>query len=379
MEILHRFIGPNDCFNHLAYVFVQPHHLIAGIVFFIGIISLLIIYMLFYLVYRERKSRLRHQLRQQYSEFISYLAVCESTRELQEIMDQPEWKNKLAAWLSHSFSRNVLVRELVTTVKNMSGTAAENVSWFYRHTGLDKDSYSRLKKGKWHVKARAIRELAYLKQKQYLTSIYRYTNNRNEKVRNEARVAIVQLTGFEGLRFLDIITYPLTEWEQLCLLHELSLHPIQSFASTSRWLQSPNLSVVDFSLKLIETYKLYELYDEVVNCLSHPDKSIRKKAVEVLKEIGKSDTASLLLQQLKEEEPEVQLTILHVLEQMATENEVAGISPFLYNSRNELKAAAARVIGKVSTGGWTTVEKLINPAASPWDELLPFLKQEIEL
>lgn len=376
MEQLHRLYWPNDYENHLLYFFIQPHHLIVGMLVFISIIIIVIVYMLFYLVHRAGKSLYRQQLRQQYSGFISYLAVSDSVEELQNVMEESEWKNKLAGWLGNPFARNLLVRELVTTVKNMSGTAADNVSWFYTYTGLDKDSFTRLKKGTWHVKARAIGELGHLKQKQYSKQIYRYTNNRNEYVRNEARIAIVQLTGFEGLRFLDIITYPLTEWEQLCLLHELSLHPIKSIFAANRWLQSSNLSVVEFCLNLIDSYKLYDLYDDVINCMFHTEKRIRKKAVEVIMEIYRPDTPPLLAQRLEVEEEEVQLAILQVLEQIGTENEIAVISKYLHHSRDEFKEASARAIGKISAEGWSAVEKKINPELIPWNQLLPYLKQE---
>jgi hypothetical protein len=374
MEQLHQVYWPNDYCNHLLYFFVQPHHLIVGMLILISIIAIVIVYMLFYLLYRARKSKNRQQLRQEYSEFISYLAICESVEELQAIMEEPEWKSKLTRWLSNSFARNVLVRELVTTVKNMSGTAASNAGWFYAYAGLDKDSLARLKKGSWHIKARAIRELAHLKQKQYIAQIYRHTNNRNEYVRNEARVAIVQLTGFEGLRFLDIITYPLTEWEQLCLLHELSLHPIKSFVSANRWLQSSNISVVEFCLNLIETYKLYDLYEDVVSCFTHPDKKIRKKAIEVVKEISRPDTPSLFAQRLDDEEEEVQKTIIEVLQQIGTENEIDVLTNYLHHPSDELKAGSALAIGKISAKGWSALEEKINPAVKPWNQLLPYLK-----
>ncbi|HLF45280.1 MAG TPA: hypothetical protein VI548_02575, partial [Chitinophagaceae bacterium] len=68
--------------------------------------------------------------------------------------------------------------------------------------------------------------------------------------------------------------------------------------------------------------------------------------------------------------------ILQVLEQIGTENEIAVISKYLHHSRDEFKAASARAIGKISAEGWSAVEKKINPELIPWNQLLPYLKQE---
>ena len=376
MQFTNLFYWPGGFDSRLLYVFVQPHHLIRGMIFFVSIIAIVLVFMLFYLVRRSRKSQYRNQLRQQYSEFLSYLAISESVEELQAIMNEPAWKEKLANWLNNPFARKILIRELVATVKNMSGAAADNACWFYANAGLDKDSSLRLKHGHWHVKARALQELSHLKQKQYTTRIYRLTNNRNEFVRNEARIAIVKLTGFEGLRFLDILTYPLTEWEQMSLLHELSQQQHKSLTEIDRWLHSSNSSVVEFSLRLIETYKIYDLHDEVVKCLVHPDKNIRKIAIQTLKEICGANTASVVAERLEAEDEEMQLFILEALQQIGTEKENSVLSKYLFHSRDDFKVAAAKAIGNIDVDGWSYIEHKINPGASPWNVLLPYLKQE---
>ena len=201
--------------------------------------------------------------------------------------------------MGDGFARKVLITELLKTARSMSGSAASNVCWFYAQADLDKDSLDRLQYGAWHVKARAIQELSGLRQRKQITKIYRLTNHPDELVRNEARTAVVKLTGFEGLRFLDVITYPITAWEQLCLLHELSFHKAESFTQIDRWLNSNNNSVVEFALRLVEVYKLYDLHSQVLNCLSHPSVEVRKKAINALNEIYQPDAAAHLVNQFQ--------------------------------------------------------------------------------
>ena len=360
----------------LLDVVVQPWHLLLGMFFFILIIAGVILFILLYLVRRGRRTARRLQLRELYSELISELAVCETEDELYAFMQQPSTKEILYRLLGDGFARKVLITELLKTARSMSGSAASNVCWFYAQADLDKDSLDRLQHGAWHVKARAIQELSGLRQRKQITKIYRLTNHPDELVRNEARTAVVKLTGFEGLRFLDVITYPITAWEQLCLLHELSFHKAESFTQIDRWLNSNNNSVVEFALRLIEVYKLYDLHPQVIRCLSHPSVAVRKKAINALNEIYQPDAAAHLINQFHTEEKELQLLILQLFEVHATENELPFLLQCLSHAATEVKAAAAKAVYHTQADGMVYLEQRVVVTDHPWAVLLPQLKRE---
>lgn len=362
--------------QQLLRVFVEPWHLLAGMFFFVTVITGIIIFILLYLVRRSAHTARRLQLRTEYSELISLLTICETEVELLELMKKSDMQEVLQNLLKDGYARKVLIGELVKTINSMSGTAADNVCWFYQQTSLYKDSLERLQNGEWYVKARAIQELAALRQAKYITKIYRLTNHKHELVRNEARVAVVKLTGFEGLRFLDVISYPLTEWQHLCLLHELSKQKNQTFQSIPRWIESTNYSVVEFALRLVQVYKLYDLHSNVLSCLSHPLKLIRKKAIEVVKEISQPDTAAILISMFQKEDDDLQLLILQVLKETGTETEIPFLLEQLWHPLVECKTAAAKAILQIDPAGLTLIEQHIQPDAYPWNILLLQLKQE---
>ena len=360
----------------LLDVAVQPWHLLLGMFFFILVIAAVILFILLYLVRRGRRTALRLQLRELYSELISELAVCETEDELYALMQQPSTKEILYRLLGDGFARKVLITELLKTARRMSGSAASNVCWFYAQADLDKDSLDRLQHGAWHVKARAIQELSGLRQRKQITKIYRLTNHPDELVRNEARTAVVKLTGFEGLRFLDVITYPITAWEQLCLLHELSFHKAETYTQIDRWLNSNNNSVVEFALRLIEVYKLYDLHPQVLNCLSHTSLEVRKKAINALNEIYQPDAAANLINQFHTEEKELQLLTLQLFEVHATENELPFLLQCLSHATTEIKAAAAKAVYHTQADGMVYIEQQVRVTEEPWTVLLPQLKRE---
>jgi hypothetical protein len=368
--------------NVLTYLYlidaiVQPIHLLIGMFVFVAIIAGIVFFILLYLIRRTAKSIRRKNLRQCYSENISELAVCESSEDLELLLGQPETQQLLRLIGQDVFARRVLITELLKTVKNMSGSAADNVCWFYTQAGLEKDSLLRLQNGAWHIKARAIQELSGLRQHKHIPKIYRYTNNANELVRSEARTAVVKLTGFEGLRFLDIISYPLTEWEQLCLLHELSLHGNRSFAKLGDWLQSANYSVVEFALRLVEVYSLHHFFSNVTACLKHPSKAVRKKVIAALQQIFDAAAADALMEIFPEETTDVQLLILQLFKEYGTEKEQFFLLQQVVHPVQDIRVAAAKAFYYTQPDAERLLKQQVDATVYPWTVLLPQLKQEV--
>lgn len=362
--------------QYLLDAIVAPIHLLIGMFVFVAIIAAVVLFILLYLVRRTAKSIRRKFLRQQYSEYISELAICESKEELQLFLDLTEVKQLIDLIRYDVFARRVLITELLKTVKSMSGNAADNLCWFYEQVGLEEDSFERLQKGAWHVKARAIQELSGLRQQKYIPKIYRYTNNANELVRSEARAAVVKLTGFDGLRFLDIISYPLTEWEQLCLLHELTLHSNRSFTKVGDWLQSANYSVAEFALRLIEVYSLHEYFPNVTACLQHPSKAVRKKTIAALNQIYDPAAGALLMQLFPQEETDIQLLILQLLQEHGSEAEHFFLLQQVVHPAQEVRVAAAKAFYHTQPDAERLLKQQVDATAYPWTVLLPQLKQE---
>ncbi|RXK62254.1 hypothetical protein ESA94_04380 [Lacibacter luteus] len=374
---------PGLVFNYITLYLldavVDPLQLLAVTLFFVCIIAGVVLFILFYLIRRTGRSMRRRSLREQYSNCISELAVCETDEELQSFLQQPDTQ-RITRLLEHeAFSRRVIITELLKTVKNMSGNAATNVCWFYEQANLQHDSLLRLQNGAWHVKARAIQELSGLRQNKYITKIYRHTNNANELVRNEARTAVVKLTGFEGLRFLDVATYPLTEWQQLCLLYELSLHSNRSFEGVQRWLQSSNSSVTEFALRLVEVYHLHACFSTVTSCLKHAAKPVRKKALAALKEIYDPAINEILVAMFPAEDADVQILILQMLKEFGTEEEQAFLLQQLLHEQQEIKVAAARAVYYTQPDAESLLRQRVQTDTYPWNVLLVQLKQEVLL
>jgi len=280
--------------------------------------------------------------------------------------------------LQSPFVKSVFIRQLIKASKNMAGSANENLKWLYEHLHLEKDSEIRIKNKKWHIKAKAIQELAQMEQKKYVKQLYKLANDSNTFVRQEAQTAIVKLFGFSGLRFLNVISYTISDWQQFCLLQELSLKRITSFAGVEKWIRSANDSVVIFALRLVETYHWHELHDDVAAQLTHPSEKVQQKAIQTLGEIYKPNTAGFLIAAYHKINKPLQFVVLKVFQKAATQNEVPFLLDQLKHPDNQFKLMAARAIHNCSADNTDIIrDTIINNGYSAAALLSQLLEEEI--
>lgn len=241
---------------------VQPIHLW---MFTTALLLLAVAIVLFIFLYMrwERFTRLRKNTwTVSFSDLVTLIIFCESNDELNAVLCRRDMEALLRRYLRNRQARKVLAQELHKIHKALTGKAAQNVRWLFAELGFTDDIMKQFYSGKWWRKTRAIQELASMQQSQHLTRIYKCTNDQSWHVRVEAQLALVKLTGAQGLRFLNVARYPLTGWQQLCLLQELSLHTPPDIANVRAWLTSENETVVEFAHKLSRQYASLFTADE---------------------------------------------------------------------------------------------------------------------
>jgi hypothetical protein len=266
---------------------------------------------------------------------------------------------------------------LIRCKKNFSGLVAEHIILLYERLELKK--YSLLKvgdKSKWYIKAQGIQELYMMDQHDALKAVYRNTNSTNELVRMEAQTGVIHLTGFPGLRFLDVISYPLTEWQQLKLLEQLRLYPEKQDISEKlpKWLQSKNITVAVFALKLVDEYQLFSIRRYVVNCLVHPSKQIRSQALKTMIRLEDESTPLVLLGYFNKEFLTDQFFILDALRSIATEREAAFLEKLLDHENDTIKLKAAIVLAACTEKGLAILEKRSVEQPEPYYRIFRHIK-----
>lgn len=273
--------------------------------------------------------------------------------------------------------RKILTKDILSAKKNMSGKSSIFLQKLYLQLGLDQYAIKNISSKRWHIKTKAIQDLGIMGLKENLSKIYRYTNNTNELIRMEAQIAVIKLTGFEGLRFLDVINTPINDWQQIKLLNELSHVQANDFSGIEKWLHSANESVVVFALKLVRVFRRLELYKQVELCLLHQSPSVRKEAILAIEKIYTEYTAKVLLSRYEYEVIENQITILKVIQQIGDEETIDTLISFIDSAANEEKRTIVRAIAHISINGLAQLSLLPDSKRAPLSLIIKQIEGEI--
>jgi HEAT repeat protein len=363
----------NDIVNFFRHSFLTERLLIQIILVFSLLIFVLIAFILAYLFRRSKRTQRKNFLQKKFNSLLGEIAICESNDELEEVFFQPDHQQMVAQFSKKKFDRNILLDELAETSKKFRGTTMTNIYWLFQKTGFEKELIKNLKSKKWHKKSKAVQQLAYLQQKNYISEILSLTHHKNDLLRTEAQIAIVKLTGFSGLDFLNTIAYPVSEWQQLRLIQELSGHTSEKLGNISLWLQSENESVVNFALRLVEIYRQYQFYDEVKECLSHSSPSICKSAVIALSNICNENTCDELLAYYPSCDETLQLEIIKILQEHGTTAHLPFLISITAGKNDAFKLEAARAMMNISPDALDEIAGSVNPFSYPWNIILPQL------
>jgi hypothetical protein len=362
-------VSLNTGFNKSFVTFVTPGYLYtAAILFFI--LTVLAVISTYYTLHAKRKKHnFKTNISQSLQEWITEVIINDSSEEVTvpanfiSLFKKPE-------------ARQMLIDELVRNKSSFLGSVSDNIIKLYYQLGLNVDSILKLDDPRPHLQCQGIHELCVMDQKDLLSKVYRHTNSKDNDVRIEAQTAIIQWHGFKGLRFLDVVSNPVTEFQQLKLLDLLQQIPFTEMPKLSTWLQSKNDTVVNFALKLAQHYKQSHVQKEAEQCLQHINESIRLQAVKTLTVIGDASTADLLTLAYPKEKFTNQLNILKGLLTIATNEQRDFLIVQLHEGHEYLKLASAKVLAQCTTDGMDILESKAYDEPNPYHDIYLHVKSE---
>ncbi|WP_143097805.1 HEAT repeat domain-containing protein [Chitinophaga sp. CF118] len=281
--------------------------------------------------------------------------------------------------MKKKINRQIVIDQLVTAKKNLMGDAAKNIISLYKQLHLVNDSFSKLNSRKWYKIALGIQELYIMEQREALQLIEKYAGHKNELVRTEVQIALVNLLGFNGLHFLDGLSSPISSWQQARLLEELRPMDMCDMPRLNLWLHSHNKDVIMFALKLVEVYYEAEAYEAVLTCLRHPDEGVRRQAVNSIARMAKVSIIAVLIAQYKCESPRNKKNILFHLEGIATDSELTFLLTELKEEKNTARLDVARVIAMAYPNGLQLLAEKANETPLLYGNIYLHIKRELTL
>jgi hypothetical protein len=349
--------------------YITTDALLKAVLFFAAVTISFVAFTYLYLGLRKRSFFFKERIKKSLELWISHVILSEGEEEEMHI---PE---KFIKMFRHPTARQYAIENLITNKKSFSGAVADNIRDLYEKLGFKNDSVKKMQSRKWFVQAKGIQELAIMDQNDQIIKVYRLTNSKNELVRNEAQNAITQWSGFKGLRFLDVVRYEISEWQQIQLLVLLKNFTQQEMPKLRNWLSSQNDTVVVFALRLAETYQQFGVKDKVEDCLFHRNEKVRVQAVNTLSKIGDNKSADKMTVQYSNESQQNQINILNRLPLIAGEEHLSFLAGQLNAEDDFIKLSAARAIAEMHH--LEVLEEKATEQPEPYQHILKHVKAEL--
>lgn len=354
---------------------ITPGHLLYVTILLTAFLFILLVVIAFILIAKNKRDKERRRWQVKTNVLITKAIFFEEESDAGSLIPINPRIKKL---LKKPQFRQTLIDELVVSSKSLTGVASENLSKLYTQLDLRKDSEKKLNQFTWYKKVKAIQELSTMQLLDFSPALYELTNHKNEYIRMQAQTSIVKFHGFDGLNFLNEITYPISEWHQINLLKELSNISSSDFKGIENWLKSDNDTVIIFALKLSASYHQFQLYDTITDCLKHFNPKVRLQAINCLKEIYEDTTALKLISIYNNEPKTHQLAILSALKEIASPESTLFLQNCLNSKDNQIKLAATRALFNCGEEGLKIIENHPFASQSPLNEIIQQIKMEMK-
>ncbi|MBU0697109.1 MAG: hypothetical protein KKE39_11405 [Bacteroidetes bacterium] len=354
------------------------HFLIGITIIFCGFIILLISFIAIS-IFILNKRELNYYNWKELADDLITIAIFFEPDEL-DLLNKPavEISPKVQKLLPNKYFRKILTNQLLSAKENMIGSSGDNLELLYNQLGLEVFALKKIKSKSWHKIANGIKELGLMNLKKYRMEVEPFLNYRRTLIRIEAQNTMLKFNGFQGLRFLDTATNPITEWHQLKLLEELAQLPPDDFTGIENWLNSTNDSVVLFALKLVRNYHLFQFHQQLLQLFSHQNESIRLHAIGAIKEIPNETTANHLIALYPKETLKNKLEILAALKDLAMEEEIPFIVSCLDDDFTDIKFAAASSLYYLKPNGFKYVLTHLDADKEPLISIIKHFKSDIK-
>ena len=259
------------------------------------------------------------------------------------------------------FNRQILITQIIDISLNLQPEAKLKLSKLYFILGLMKDTLRKVDSFKWHKKIQGFKELSSLNIKTYNNKIEKCINSKNDVLRIESHIALVKLADDkEPFSFLADLDYHFSLWEQISL-YELMVENEMNVPNFGQWVNSTNVDVVMFCLRMIREYNQVNNFDELDKVLHHENEKVRRTAIEVVGDLGLFSLFKPLKKMYKDETYENSLEIIKTM----GKRPVKSVMRFLQNVVDKeddakLQIEAIKSISNMGDDGRERLEKMKN-------------------
>lgn len=317
------------------------------------------IYILFKRIVKMREEKQIKYWKEHIGNVLANIIVYDETDNTAEIISHfyPRFK-KIP--LGNKIVNQIVVNEILLYRKNFTGKTAEVLSQLYRKLNLDKKTRKKIANRNWDIKIEGIREANEMEIVELASAIIKYTDDENALLRMEAQAAYIKLSAREPFHFLDRARERILDWHQVVLFEIITKNKKLTIPSFSKWLYSPNDTVVMLCLKLIEHFTQFDAEEELKTLLRHHNPKIVKKSVEIIGKLELANAESFMFEIYFDQSEEIKLEILNAFGRISSGQYADFLSSRIYSTDIKIKKEALYAIKRDPDNGKNKLREIYN-------------------
>lgn len=247
--------------------------------------------------------------------------------------------------------RNVqyLIDLMIRAQRSLLGKNYQKLELLYRQIPPYKVSLNKLRSRKWHIKARGIREIYEMDQKQYIKEIIRERNHENIYVRREAQIAMVVFLGWESLRFLPYLKKEMSLWQQIKVVEKLyDLYPFANLKYLRRGYNSDRPYAIELIMRIIRKFELDHEVNYILRFIDSVKFDTRETAIYCISSFKLNEKQLNLLKYkfLNISNSEQQIHLLKYIDRISEEVDLKFYKILLYTGNDIIKLSTAEILWK---------------------------------
>ena len=301
---------------------------------------------IFSLVYRKVRSRQLQNFERVFATQIA-LYLYPAPGETYSFLEVNRALLKAGAVPSKKGNIQFLIDLMIRTQKSMLGENYEKLRLLFSQIPPYHASASKLRNRKWYIKARGIREIYEMEQKQYLKEILKERNHPNIYVRREAQIAMVIFLGWESLRFLPYLKREMTLWQQIKIVEKLyDLHPTPEVKYLRKAYNTTRPYAQELLMRIIRKFELFSEVAFIIKFLDHENFDRRETAIYCINSfvLCEEQLEEIKKKVLQVPNIEQQVQLLKYIERSSDYPDISFYTEILKSGHEILKLSVAEIL-----------------------------------
>lgn len=246
--------------------------------------------------------------------------------------------------------KKYLIEVIINFYANYKGEAKNKLRKLYFDLQLNAISQKKIHSLFWYRKINGLRELVAMKIKWENTKILKFLESKNTILRLESQMALMKLLPSVPFAFIDSIKNNLSEWEQLNIYEMIKEQEIEAPEFTL-WLDTKNISVIIFSLKMIRFLKQVSQYEQVYKILQHENSTVRIETIKTLGEISNIEDTNRFIKIYPKFEQLEKNAFIKSFENLFSPEHIPFLLSLLSSANFEIKMAVCYALKNIGKEG----------------------------